>query len=67
MLDNWKYAKQNMNKEEKIWGLNVFWRDLFAFLTFVYGGFNPNMIYVNMKVAFETVYVMLSWSHSHGR
>lgn len=60
MFDNWKHAKSNVNEKENIIGLNRFWRDHFAFLTFMYGGFNPDMTYVNMKVAFETVYVMHS-------
>lgn len=30
-------------------------------------GFRLDMLYIDMKVAFETVYVVLSWSHSLSR
>lgn len=33
----------------------------------MYKGFDPNMLYVNMKVSFKTVYIMLSQSYSFCR
>lgn len=39
----------------------------FSFLTLTYGSFNSNMIYVDIKVAFEIVYVILSLSYSMSR
>ena len=36
----------------------------FTLFTFVYRCFNPDMIYVDMKVSLETIYDMFSQSHS---
>lgn len=38
-----------------------------ALLTLMFGSFDPGMVYIDMKVAFETIYIMLSQSHTQRR
>lgn len=67
LLDSCKQVSLIMSKKKEYVRIRKHGDEIFTFLTFMYGSFDPDMLYIDMKVAFETVYIMLSRSHSLSR